>query len=496
MSAALQVPPTARVPSGAGFFPVCVLVLLAALAVPYVAIMLAGGGLVRTVYPAYILCVALFVMANRRPLYPAFMIAVFAFSPFLRRVADYQAGFAIFNLILLGPYTGLLPTVPALLRRAFGGRGTLNWPFAVVLICVIYAVFLAMFRMAFIAAAFEGMKWLLPTALAAFIMAEPAESETVRHSVIQALCLIMPILTLYGVYQFLYAPLWDVYWMWNIDNPTFGFGEAFKIRVFSMMNSPGTVGMFSSYAMTLLAGDSLLALAIAAASLPLLALTLIRTAWLSIAAGLAVLLLRASGSRRLILIAGMAGIGFIAAAIMASPNLPPDINNMVTERLATFAGLSTDNSADDRLAVYDAFFGRLADSPWGEGFGANISTISLQGAKRDLVAIDSGLLEAYLIYGIVGGTLYFLAFGALVAEAWRALPGLGGRLDANFAVVGCAVAVLPLGSNEVGEPGVLVWTALGTLFAGAEYARRGGRRRRQRLGHPDLRADQVGLSAP
>jgi hypothetical protein len=46
-------------------------------------------------------------------------------------------------------------------------------------------------------------------------------------------------------------------------------------------------------------------------------------------------------------------------------------------------------------------------------------------------------------------------------------------LDGNFAVVCAAMAILPLGSNNLAEQGVLLWTALGTLFASAECLRRG-----------------------
>ncbi len=464
MSLALR---ASRSAESASFVPVCLLVLVAALGGPYGAIMLAGGGLVRTVYPAYIVCVAVFVITKHRPLYPAFMIAVFAFSPFLRRVADYQAGFSVFSLILLGPYVGLLPTVPALLRRAFGGRGALNWPFAVMLFCVIYAAFLAMFSLAFIAAAFEAMKWLLPTALAAFIMAEPAEASTVRRSVIQALCLIMPILTVYGIYQFLYAPLWDVYWMTNIDNTTFGVAEAYGIRVFSMMNSPGTAALFGSYAMILLAGEGVVAASIAAVSLPLLALTLLRSAWLALAVGLAALIVQASAGRRLILLAGAGAIGVAAASVFASPALPPEINNIVSDRLSTFSSLATDTSANDRVEVYRVFSDRLAANLMGEGFGANASTVSISEARHPLASIDSGLLETFLIYGIFGGTVYFAALTALLIEAARARAFQDGSLDGSFAVVIAMLAVLPLGTSHVGEIGMLVWVALGILLSSA-----------------------------
>jgi hypothetical protein len=438
------------------------------LVLPYALISVLGGGLFRTAYPAYVLAAAALIISKHRPLYPIFVLATFAFSPFLRRVADYQAGFAVFNLILLGPYIGLLPTLPALLRRALGGSRDMVWPFSVMLGCIVYAMFIALYHMALVAALFEALRWLLPVAMAAFIMAEPLQAEAVRRGVVQGLCMILPVLTVYGVEQFLSPPQWDIYWMWNVGNDTFGQAEAFKIRVFSMMNAPGPVAVFSAYAMILLAGDSLIALAIATATLPLLGLTLLRTAWLALGAGMVALVLRASGRRRLILLAGIGGICFAATALLTSEVLPPEISNLVADRLSTFTQLGTDTSANARLDVYDQFFARLSASPWGEGFGANASTVSLAGTKKDLVSIDSGLLEAFLVYGILAGTLYFVALGSFVFEAWRLLPRLGAKFDGNFAVVCGLLAIMPLGTTQIGETGIVVWTALGTLFAGAE----------------------------
>ncbi len=442
------------------------------LAVPYVAVAALGGSLVRIIYPAYVLLAAGLLIAKRRPLYPAFVVAVFAFSPFIRRVADYQAGFVVFNPILLAPYVGLLPTLPTLLRKALGGGGSAQyWPFGLILACVVYASFIAMFHMAFVPAIYEAMRWLLPTALCVFIMAKPEEAEAVHAAVIRALCFVVPVLTVYGILQFTVAPQWDVYWMMNIDNATFGLPEASKIRVFSMMNSPGTAGVFCSYAMVFLAGEGLGPLALAGGGLPLLGLTLIRTAWLSTAAGLAVLFMRATGGRRLVLFAGTAALALAVGVAFDSPAIPPDIRNLLADRIDTFSSIGTDTSTYDRLAVYEAFAERLADSLWGEGFGANASTASSTlSSRRDLVSIDSGLLETYLIFGVIGGTIYFAALASLVVKASRLL-NVGGRSDGAYAVLWAAISILPLGSNHVAEVGVLVWTVLGILFARAEHMR-------------------------
>ena len=445
-----------------------VLTLVVPLALPFVAIEAGGGGPVRTVYPAYVLLVAGWVISHRRPLYPAFMLAVFVFAPFVRRVADYQAGPTVLSLVLLAPWIGLLPTLPALLRRSLG-RGGLHWPFAVITICVVYAAFVAAYRLALVAAGFEGLRWLLPTGLCAFIMARPDEAEQVRRAIMHTLCWIIPVLTVYGIYQFVVAPPWDVFWMMNIDNATFGRPEPYAIRVFSTLNSPGTAGVFCSYALVLLAGGGLLPLVIAASGLPLLVLTLVRTAWISVAVGLVVLLVRTNGTRRLLLAAGLVAVGLGAVAVLDSRTLlPPEVHNLIIERLDTMSNGSSDVSAVDRLQVYYSFFDRLADNPMGEGLGANAGTASTQSGRRDLPAIDSGLLEAYLTFGVVFSTLYFGALAVLMVQAGRCASIGRGRLHSSYAVIWSVVANLPLGSNQIGEVSVLPWIVLGLLFAQAQ----------------------------
>ncbi len=436
------------------------------LILPYGMIAAIGGSAFRTLYPAYILAAAATIIARRRPLYPAFILAAFAFSPFLRRVADYQAGFAVFNLVLLAPYVGLLPTLLSLIRRPFGKPA--GSPLAIIFVCIVYGALLAMFRMAFVPAIYEGLRWLLPVALCAFILECPADVPEIRRALFQTLTGLLPILTAYGIYQFIYAPPWDVFWLGNIDNPTFGEGEPYKIRVWSMMNSPGSVAVFSAFAMILLAGNSAMGLLIAAIALPLLALTVIRTAWFALVVGLGVVFWKSPPHRRLALMLGIAVIAIVGSTLISSRAMPPDIQRLVTERVQTFSDLMTDKSANDRLGVYSSFLDRLSANPWGEGFGVNESMVTRQAARAPLSSIDSGFLEAYLIYGVPVGTLYFTVLFAVLREVWISL----GRLPTNYSghggIVCAGLAILPLGSNQIGEIGVLLWSSVAIAIAAAQ----------------------------
>jgi hypothetical protein len=185
--------------------PIAVLLVVigAALAVPYALVIVLGGSFVRSVFPAYTLAVGLLVLSWRRPLYPAFVIAVFAFSPFMRRVAEYSGGFKAFNPILLAPYTALIPSVPALLQRILGLRRNLSWPFAAVVVCALYGCIIALLQMRFVPALYEPMRWMLPISLCAFIMEETRELAAIKRGVFGALLIIVPLLSAYGVAQYL-----------------------------------------------------------------------------------------------------------------------------------------------------------------------------------------------------------------------------------------------------------------------------------------------------
>jgi len=454
-------------------WPLLLIVLVAPLALPYGLILSIGGGPVRLAFPAYVLGCAALVLAWRKENYPAFVLAVFAFAPFLRRVADYRSGFLLTNPILVAPYIALLPTLPSLLRQVMGhGRGSV-WPFQIMLACFVYAGFLTAFQSPSASNMFEATRWLLPLAFGTYFIGQSSEIDVVRRQVIRAILIILPILVFYGIYQYVVAPAWEVDWMLNIGSISRAFGnpEPFKIRVYSMMNSPYSVALWAAMGIILLSGEGLLGLVEAGAALSLLALTLVRTAWGGLAIGLLVLFIRGAPSRKLLLVLGAGVFGIIGMALLESQLVPNDVTALVISRFETLSRLDSDYSANDRESVYDTFFSQLSDSPSGKGFGVTLSTASIA-EKRNAGALDSGFLEVYLTFGVVVGTAYFVSLAAMIAEAFRASRQLRGQLAGFFAAVCCSVVVLPLGPGQSGEVGVLAWCAFGILVATA-YARRG-----------------------
>lgn len=467
-------------------------VIGAALVFPYVAIMLSASA-TRTLFPFYVLVLGLFLKATHRPLYPAFCLAVFAFSPFLRRVADYHAGFLTFNPILLAPYVTPLPCILPLLKQVL--RPERRWLFLTMLACFTYGCVLALAQNNVTQALFEPLRWVTPIALCAFIMERPDYAPAMRRSIVHALMIMVVVLTIYGISQYYNPPLWDTLWMVNVHNPTFGFPVAREIRVFSMLNSPASAALFVSAAMLILASEPGWAPLIAIAGLPLIGLTIIRSAWVELSVGLLVMLLMVPWRRKAWLIAFLVLATLAISTLLSSRDyLPNEIRYLISDRLDTLVNLRKDPSADERLSTYGQFYSRIADSPLGEGFGVNGSTMS-DLAKQNRPALDSAIMESFLTFGVLGGIIYFLSLLGVLANGYRACRAGGGRLAGCVAAFCAMLACMPLGTTQIGEVGVVAWTGMGLLLADYDFRRRVRAMRRAAL-YKQESAAMAAKSAP
>jgi hypothetical protein len=428
-----------------------------------------SASLARLLFPLYVLGFGLVLQKRCRPLYPAFCLAVFAFSPFLRRIADYHAGFSTFSPILLAPYIVSLPCVLPLLRQTLGSER--GWMFMAMLGCFAYACFMALFQNHVAQALYEPLRWVVPIGLCAFIMERPKLAHVTHRGAVRALAIIVLILSVYGVAQYYDPRPWDRMWMMNVHNPTFGQPLPFRVRVFSMMNSPASAANFVSTALLLLSGESGLALLVAIAGLPLVALTAIRSAWWSLAVGLVVTLVMAPWRHKVLLMTFVLFSTLFASGLLASREiLPNELRYYINDRLYTVIDLDTDRSADDRLTTYSQFYSRLADRPFGEGFGVNSSTIS-DFAKQNRPVLDSAIMESFLSFGLIGGFIYFLAIGGFLIAGYRACCAGGGRLAACLAAFCAMFAGMPLGTTQIGEVSIVAWMCMGLLLAEADFER-------------------------
>ena len=132
--------------------------------------------------------------------------------------------------------------------------------------------------------------------------------------------LMLPILGLYGFYQYVDPPIWDRYWMTYTTIASIGQPEPFMVRVFSTMNAPAGYATFTAAAL-LLFGFRRARLGPAAGGGAVdagAAAVMYRTAWIALAVGLLLGLFhprtrRAGGD------AAGRGAGLLAAATSFTP---------------------------------------------------------------------------------------------------------------------------------------------------------------------------------
>lgn len=409
-----------------------------------------GGGLTR---PAFVVgCAAVGWYAWRRS--PAghlqAVLLLFAFAPFLRRLVDLSTGYEASGIMLIGPLLAILMSLPSLLAALEEDRPLPTALAAIVAVgaCVTYATALSLFQGDWTNAATGSIKWFAPLFYAAAVaLRSDAERREMVDAAASVFLAILPLTGLYGLYQYVDPPAWDRYWMQLTTIMSIGQPVPFGVRTFSTMNGPASFATFAAAGLLLvgfLRSGWLAALLSAPAAFALL-LSMYRTAWLSLAAGIAFCLLFASTRSRA---AGMAVA--VAVAIAAAAFTP--FGTVIGERLATLGAGSGDDSARERLEEYGQLWGMPDSGLVGRGF--TVTDVGSAGA----MAIDGQIIACWVTMGIVVG---LCCMAALVTAAGRAIAGAGRDRRPEAVVMGAlacgSLVQMPLAAVTSGEIGVLFW---------------------------------------
>lgn len=302
------------------------------------------------------------------------------------------------------------------------------------------------------------------SALLSFVIGYAELRRGARHlSLERALTFSLPLLAAYGIYQYFF-PLtpWDELWLNTIQLTSIGAPEDDHIRVFSALNSPGTLGWVLAVALALtLARERLdpFRLLVAVMALVCLALTYVRSGWLALVGAMIVCLVATRGR------AAPRVLALAALIVVASLTLGGSgTGGAFVERVNTLGALESDVSAQERLATTTEVFPRAIRTPGGEGLGSVGEARSLSDGQR-IYFPDNGYLGLLFQVGPAG---WLLVIGALVVGLRH---GLGGRSTMALrrrrvpllaAIV--ALLLLELASDALfGIAGVMLWYCVGAL---------------------------------
>jgi hypothetical protein len=422
------------------------------------------GARLQMIYPLAALAVGIAIeWRGSAAAYVAFTLWLWALTPFVRRVADFQGGWHEPSIILLTPY--LVTAAPAI-RLAFRmivtslrtrPRLAGSAMFALTGFGVAFGL-----PMGFVAtptgAVVETLNWGVPIAFGFYIASRRQDVAQIERAMAVTFMQAAVVMGAYAVYQFMRAPAWDVDWMLNIEATSFGIAREFELRVFSTSHSPGVLGYFIIIPLALwVANPRLRTVGAAALAGVALALSQVRAAWLGLAVASVMAVYALPGRARLRL-AAFIGMGMVVAAPFV---LPIEISDVTLDRMLTIANLGNDESALSRLAGHTLLISFLNEHPFGIGIGMVDRRLEQLIGSRDSIIVGT-----VVQFGIIGALAYAAGLVALIAR----IVGYYRRARTSEALgLSCAglglLSALFFGTVTAGPPGVLLWAIAGLATA-------------------------------
>jgi O-antigen ligase len=294
------------------------------------------------------------------------------------------------------------------------------------------------------------------------------ERTLARESTLRKVLLYgMPVVAAYAIYQHIDGlPNWDKSWLEATQFGSIGIEGGEAVRVFSTMNSPGTLASLLGLTLLMfltvhrLRWPAALALVIVCVAG---SLTFVRSAWLGlIVAGLAHVIASRGASARVV-------FGTVVVIVMTAIALSPvsTTAHNVVDRFKTVKSLGQDTSATERQATFSDTLPIAARAPIGHGLGSAGEATKLKGESL-LRAPDNGYLALMYQVGPVGFLLVVAALGYILIAAWNGAraraPGQDLRL-VLFAMFVFLLVTLAAGDEFYGSHGVVLWFIAGQVLA-------------------------------
>ena len=439
--------------------------VLVIIGIPVLCILGNQAGSLRIVFPALSVAVGGFLLWRSKPLYVGLVCWLWFITPFLGRMADFQAGWTPASSVELAPYLAAgIAGIPLLADlRCLSNRRTL--PYACALIAIFYGLILGLTYLPLFNVLRALLNWLVPVIFGLFIYENRQLYPEFRQVLEKSFLYGLLILGAYGVYQFFVLPDWDRMWMRNVQMNSFGEIDPMKTRAFSTMNAPAIFAAVMACGLLLLLNlKGMLRLLSAACGFSGLILTLSRASWLTLAAGCMYLMFRLDMRARL----RLAIAGFSCAVILVGIAQLPGVNQIVWDRVHTFTQPGQDVSFSSRVEGHEQALQQLAQEPWGEGIGSTDTLHNTEGDDAFIGPHDSTVLEFLYSLGWIGTFIYILGLAMLGMQLFRA------RLNDPFVVAAQAVLIgflaqCLLNSVMLGVLGFFVWTFASMSLAAQDW---------------------------
>jgi hypothetical protein len=404
------------------------------------------------------------VLLQRSPVtYSSFSLWLWFVTPFIRRVLDYRHGWNPTNVVLLAPPLVAALSFFTLWRHARELRGRLFAPYLLILGALAYGYSVGALVAGFIPATYALLTWLAPIMFGVHLALSWRQYVALSTSIRRTFAVALPVLAIYGVWQFVRIPKWDAAWMINSNLHSIGSPLPFLVRVFSTLNTPGPYAAFLLVGILIvLAGKGFGRYPGIALALVALLLTRTRSSWIAFVIGIVVMQL----SQPVIRLPRR----IIALVVIAALALPltslPQFRSTILTRMSTLKDIESDNSFIKRVAFSQEAAAGIVESALGNGLGTTGGAIKLENRAVGTRSLDNGFLELFYVFGWPGGTMFLLGIGALLVQSVRFAEArrdqFAGALRATSLAI---VAIMPIGDIFSGSTGALFWSVLGLGIA-------------------------------
>jgi O-antigen ligase len=302
--------------------------------------------------------------------------------------------------------------------------------------------------------------WTAPICVALYIYAQREHVHELLGSFRSSFLYGTLLMSLYGLYQFLFLAPWDAFWMETSALTSIGLPEPMQVRVFSTMNSPQpladflTCGIFLSMTSTRRIRFLVIPLALLVTGL-----TMSRSAWICGLVGIIVLALSFTARQR----NQLAFLLLLFVVLVGAALQIPEANQLLTRRLESFSNLHQDESVNERVASQRQAIEAFKSSPFGLGMGVGSHARSdgpTYGVPPQSIEIaDNGVEQILLSFGWFGSIIFLIGFGGAVFSCLR-FPRDRELISLKALLVGM-IFQIPVMGVFPGANGFLLWSAIG-----------------------------------
>jgi hypothetical protein len=412
-------------------------------------------------FPVTTFAIGVYLYRQFPILYIGFTWWIWFLTPLIARIVEFQNHITdqSLRLIILSPYLVTIISVITFLKQIPKLYSKEGLPYILAATSIIYAIAIGVINgNSIIGIAKDFASWIVPILFGFHIIVNWKMYGSYRKITIHTFMWSVLIMGVYGIFQYMFAPAWDTFWLINAEglDSCCGWPEPFQIRVWSTQNYPFTFGYVMSACLLVIfdqynfRNQTSLAVGLLA-----LLLSTVRSAWLGLFVGMFSLLgfskvrtqLRISKSIALILIVVTCTIFSVSA-----------FSDEIISRLETFTDLHEDNSLDKRTSLYLHLGKQAIVNVFGSGMGTQIA--------------DAGLIDVLETLGWFGSIIYAFAVCLVLARIFSQ-PKIQNDpfINSSLSITLSIIVALPFKNTLVLMPGVLFWGFCGFAIAGYKFHR-------------------------